>query len=98
MTPRHSEPTATDKGDAPRDRPALTPSAASLAASADLPIRSLEMQLLHEHLARAHSQSVQDQAQRDARVRRFVAAARAQRRAEQASVRARRLLVLAVAG
>lgn len=59
--------------------------------------RSTEMQLMHEDLARAHSAQRLEEAIRRERARRLVAAHRAMRRAEQASLRARRLLALAVA-
>jgi hypothetical protein len=59
--------------------------------------RSHEMQLLHEDLARAHSAQLLADAVRSQRNARLVAALRAQRRAERASARARRLLSLAVA-
>ena len=58
--------------------------------------RSIEMQLMHEELARAHSALRLEEAIRRQRVHRLVAAHRASRRAEQAAVRARRLLALAV--
>ena len=58
--------------------------------------RSTEMQLMHEDLARAHSQHRLDEAVRSARAYRLVAAHRASRRAEQAAMRARRLLSAAV--
>ena len=53
------------------------------------------MQLMHEELARAHSAHRLDEAVRRARVHRLVAASRASRRAEEAAVRAHRLLALA---
>ena len=57
--------------------------------------RSTEMQLMHEDLARAHSALRLEEARRDQRARRLAAAHRASRRAEQAALRARRLLALA---
>jgi len=54
------------------------------------------MQLLHENLARAHCAYHQSEAQHDVQALRLGAARRAQRRAERASLRARRLLLLAV--
>jgi len=57
--------------------------------------RSTEMQLMHEDLARAHSALRLEEAQRGQRARRLAAAHRASRRAEQAALRARRLLALA---
>ena len=61
-------------------------------------IRSTEMLLLHEELARAHMAQRLHEAQQRQRAHRLVAAHRAVRRAEQASLRARRLLAAAVAG
>jgi hypothetical protein len=60
--------------------------------------RSIEMQLMHEDLARAHSQLRLEEAVRRERAHRLVVAHRAQRRAEQAAQRARRLLASAVIG
>ena len=57
--------------------------------------RSIEMQLMHEDLARAHSALRLEEARREQRARRLAAAHRASRRAEQAALRARRLLALA---
>ena len=57
--------------------------------------RSTEMQLMHEDLARAHSALRLEEARREQRARRLAAAHRASRRAEQAALRARRLLALA---
>lgn len=56
------------------------------------------MQLMHEELARAYLAQRHEELIRRERQRRLVAAHRATRRAEQASVRARRLLALAVTG
>ena len=60
--------------------------------------RSTEMQLIHEDLARAHSQHRHEDALRRERAHRLVVAHRAARRAEQAALRARRLLASAVIG
>jgi hypothetical protein len=57
--------------------------------------RSTEMQLMHEDLARAHSALRLEEAIRSQRAYRLAAAHRASRRAEQAALRARRLLALA---
>ena len=57
--------------------------------------RSTEMHLMHEDLARAHSALRLEEARREQRARRLAAAHRASRRAEQAALRARRLLALA---
>lgn len=60
--------------------------------------RSREMQLMHEDLARAHSAARLEEVERQRRALRLVAAHRAARRAEEAALRARRLLALAVSG
>lgn len=60
--------------------------------------RSTEMQLIHEDLARAHAAQRLDEAVARARVHRLAVAYRAQRRAELAAARARRLLACAVVG
>jgi len=60
--------------------------------------RSTEMQLMHEDLARAHAAQRLEEAVRRERQHRLVAAHRAHRRAEQAALRARRLLASAVVG
>jgi hypothetical protein len=54
------------------------------------------MYVMHEQLARADSAQRIEEAQRQQRVRRLVAAHRASRRAEEAALRARRLLALAI--
>src|SRR3954468_20735116 len=58
--------------------------------------RSKAMQLMHEDLARAHSQHRLEELIRHERSRRLVRAHRAARRAEEAALRARRLLALVV--
>ncbi|GGX56603.1 hypothetical protein [Streptomyces minutiscleroticus] len=58
--------------------------------------RTREMQLIPEALARAHMQDQLRQAERERRAVRLVAARRLQRRAERASLRARRALAMAV--
>ena len=60
--------------------------------------RSTEMQLMHEELARAHAAQRLEEAIRQRRRHRLIAAHRASRRAERAALRARRLLALAIAG
>ena len=60
--------------------------------------RSTEMQLMHEDLARAHAAQRLEEAVRRERMHRLVVAHRAHRRAEQAALRARRLLASAVVG
>lgn len=59
--------------------------------------RSTEMQLMHEELARAHAAHRLEEAIRRERMHRLVRAHRASRRAEEAALRARRLLAVAVA-
>ncbi|MGZ4591743.1 MAG: hypothetical protein ACXV4A_14010 [Actinomycetes bacterium] len=77
-------------------------SAASIAAEAAPTIvnsvlnRSKAMQLMHEDLARAHSAYHLEELLRHERSRRVARAHRAARRAEEAALRARRLLDLAV--
>ncbi len=58
--------------------------------------RSTEMLLMHEEMARAHTAQLLEEAVRRRRAQRLVAAHRAARRAEKATLRARRLLALAV--
>jgi hypothetical protein len=62
----------------------------------DVVNRSHEMQLMHEDLARAHSAQRLEEVSSRQRALRLVAAQRAARRAEEAALRARRLLALAV--
>jgi hypothetical protein len=58
--------------------------------------RNLEMQLMPEALARAHMQRRLQEAEHERRALRLLAARRLQRRAERASLRARRALAMAV--
>ncbi|WP_405744372.1 hypothetical protein OG422_21085 [Streptomyces sp. NBC_01525] len=58
--------------------------------------RNLEMQLIPEALARAHVHERLQQAESEHRGHRLAAARRMQRRAERASLRARRALAMAV--
>jgi hypothetical protein len=58
--------------------------------------RNLEMQLMPEALARAHMQQRLREAEHQRRSLRLLAARRLQRRAERASLRARRALAMAV--
>ncbi|GHG57384.1 hypothetical protein [Streptomyces griseocarneus] len=58
--------------------------------------RNLEMQLIPEALARAHMQELRREAESQRTAVRLVAARRMQRRAERASLRARRALAMAV--
>jgi hypothetical protein len=55
------------------------------------------MSFIHEALARAHSQQLLDEAERERIARRLVAARRRERRAERAAQRASRLARLASA-
>ena len=56
------------------------------------------MQLIHEDLARAHSQQRLEEAIRRERHRRLVRALRASRRAEETVMRTRRILASVVVG
>ncbi|MBO0654944.1 MULTISPECIES: hypothetical protein [Streptomyces] len=58
--------------------------------------RNLEMQLIPEAMARAHMQDRLREAESQRTALRLVAARRMQRRAERASLRARRALAMAV--
>ena len=58
--------------------------------------RNLEMQLMPEALARAHMQQRLREAEHERRSVRLLAARRLQRRAERASLRARRAVAMAV--
>ncbi|MFI1098356.1 hypothetical protein [Streptomyces sp. NPDC020917] len=58
--------------------------------------RKLEMQLMPEALARAHMQQRLQEAEHERRSMHLLAARRLQRRAERASLRARRALAMAV--
>jgi hypothetical protein len=57
--------------------------------------RSTEMQLMHEDLARAHAAQRLEETVRRERAHRLLVAHRAARKAEEATLRARRLLALA---
>ncbi|MFQ3562120.1 hypothetical protein QZN11_35715 [Streptomyces gramineus] len=58
--------------------------------------RTREMQLIPEALARAHMHARLHEAERESRAVRLATARRMQRRAERASMRARRALAMAV--
>ncbi|MFJ7074898.1 hypothetical protein [Streptomyces sp. NPDC098781] len=58
--------------------------------------RNREMQLIQEALARAHMHDRQREAEQERQAVRLAAARRMQRRAERASLRARRALAMAV--
>ncbi len=79
-------------------RPAPAYRAPGPGTTTDTPIvRSTTMHVMHEELARAHSSRLLEEAARERRAVRLVAAQRAQRKAERAALRARHLLALAVA-
>ncbi|MFC5718775.1 hypothetical protein ACFP1Z_01105 [Streptomyces gamaensis] len=89
------------KQDPTMHRPAPEPSgseafAGSTGAVAARQNRNLEMQLIPEALARAHMQERLREADSERRAVRLAAARRMQRRAERASLRARRALAMAV--
>jgi hypothetical protein len=65
-------------------------------ANASRQNRTREMQLMQEALARAHMHERLNDAARERRAVRLAAAQRMQRRAERASLRARRALAMAV--
>jgi hypothetical protein len=73
------------------DHPARTPDAYVARQK-----RNLQMQLMPEALARAHMQQRLAEAEHERRSQRLLAARRLQRRAERASMRARRALAMAV--
>lgn len=60
-------------------------------------VRSDDMYLMNEEMARARSRELFEEAQRFQRVRRLEAARRMERRAARAAVRARRLAAAAIA-
>ena len=80
MTPPVSETPAPDTSGAPESRQN----------------RNREMQLIQEALARAHMHDRLHESERERRAVRLVTARRMQRRAERASLRARRALAMAV--
>ncbi|MFH8338510.1 hypothetical protein [Streptomyces sp. AM6-12] len=73
----------------------VTPDSASGATEARQN-RTREMQLMQEALARAHMHERLHEAQRQRQANRLAVAQRMQRRAERASLRARRALAMAV--
>ncbi|MFJ2606017.1 hypothetical protein ACIQOU_16110 [Streptomyces sp. NPDC091279] len=85
MKPSANEPT----GSAIEDFP-------TTGATGERQNRTREMQLIPEALARAHMHDRMQEAQQERRAASLVAARRMQRRAERASMRARRALALAV--
>ncbi|AXI81534.1 hypothetical protein C7M71_019975 [Peterkaempfera bronchialis] len=58
--------------------------------------RTRDMHLMHEAMARAHMQQLHHQAEGERLARRVVTARRLKRRAERASLRARRALAVAL--
>ncbi|MEU8568478.1 hypothetical protein AB0C51_08970 [Streptomyces pathocidini] len=73
-----------------------TPEHDSSGANTSRQNRNREMQLIPEALARAHMQQRLQEAESERRAMRLAAARRLQRRAERASLRARRALAMAV--
>ncbi|OIJ93186.1 hypothetical protein [Streptomyces colonosanans] len=85
MKPSTSEPTGS-----------ATPDFTTSGANASRQNRTREMQLIPEALARAHMRERLHEADRERQAVRLVVARRMQRRAERASLRARRALAMAV--
>ena len=73
-----------------------TPDFTTIGATESRQNRTREMQLIPEALARAHMHDRLHEAEQERRATRLMAARRMQRRAERASMRARRALALAV--
>ncbi|MDI9883548.1 hypothetical protein QMZ92_03805 [Streptomyces sp. HNM0645] len=73
-----------------------TPYVTTIGANASRQNRTREMQLIPEALARAHMHERLREAEAERRAMRLVAARRMHRRAERASLRARRALAMAV--
>ncbi|WP_406399773.1 hypothetical protein OH805_12035 [Streptomyces sp. NBC_00879] len=73
-----------------------TPDVTTTGANASRQNRTREMQLIPEAMARAHMHERLRQAEAESQAVRLVAARRMQRRAERASLRARRALAMAV--
>lgn len=85
----------------PKNQAPMTPSLSELPARtsdafASHQNRNLEMQLMPEALARAHMQQRLAEAEHERRSVHLLAARRLQKRAERASLRARRALAMAV--
>ncbi|CAM5555977.1 hypothetical protein AB0M94_29995 [Streptomyces xanthochromogenes] len=85
MTTSASEPTGS-----------ATPDFTTTGANESRQNRTLEMQLMPEALARAHMHQRLQEAEVERQAVRLVSARRMQRRAERASMRARRALAMAV--
>ncbi|MFF0010132.1 hypothetical protein [Streptomyces sp. NPDC005374] len=73
-----------------------TPDFTTIGATESRQNRTREMQLIPEALARAHMRDRLQEAERERQAVRLAAARRMQRRAERASMRARRALAMAV--
>ncbi|MCX4548365.1 hypothetical protein OG204_25280 [Streptomyces sp. NBC_01387] len=73
-----------------------TPVVTTIAATASRQNRTREMQLIPEALARAHMHQRHREVEMERQALRLAAARRMQRRAERASLRARRALAMAV--
>lgn len=73
-----------------------TPAVTTMGANDSRQNRTREMQLIPEAMARAHMSDRLREADAERRAARLVAARRLQRRAERASLRARRALAMAV--
>ncbi|MEU6574319.1 hypothetical protein [Streptomyces sp. NPDC046805] len=73
-----------------------TPDVTTTGATDSRQNRTREMQLIPEALARAHMRDRLQDAERESRALRLATARRMQRRAERASLRARRALAMAV--
>lgn len=85
----------------PKNQAPMTPTLSELPAQtsdafASHQNRNLEMQLMPEALARAHMQQRLQEAEHERRSIRLLTARRLQRKAERASLRARRALAMAV--
>ncbi len=85
----------------PKQDPTMTPTSettnqSSVEANASCQNRNREMQLMPESLARAHMHDRLQEAESERRALRVTSARRLQRRAERASLRARRALAMAV--
>ncbi|MDR3084325.1 MAG: hypothetical protein LBV60_26000 [Streptomyces sp.] len=85
MKPSTSDPTGS-----------ATPDFTTSGANASRQNRTREMQLIPEAMARAHMRTQLHEAERERQALRLVVARRMQRRAERASLRARRALAMAV--
>ncbi|MFH8365705.1 hypothetical protein [Streptomyces sp. NPDC018031] len=91
--PMKQDPTMTPPADEPTVRTAARTTAGATESRQN---RTREMQLIPEALARAHMRDQMRVAESQRTAARVVAARRMQRRAERASLRARRALAMAV--